>query len=91
MKVQDWIFSVRYMTGSRYAVVGPARFSTVETALHLAAMPEDVRASLRGCTLVRDFVEGRLDPERGGYHAYFGADDRTSWTICIGSVQEVLR
>lgn len=90
MKVQDWIFSVRY-SAARHAVVGPARSSTVEAALHLAAMPEEARASVRRSALVRDFVEGRLDPERGGYHFYNNADDGISWTICIGSVHEVLR
>ena len=88
MKVQDWIFSVRY-SDKRHAVVGPARISTVEAVLHLAAMPEEARARFRGSALVRDFVERRLDPEHGGY--YFYVDDETSWTICIGAVHEVLR
>jgi hypothetical protein len=88
MTVQDWIFSVRY-ADNRQAVVGPARSSTVEAALHLAAVPEETRALIRGCLLVRDFVEGRLDPECGGCHFY--ASDEASWTICIGTVHEVLR
>lgn len=102
MKVQDWIFSIRYappngrLSDGRHAVVGPARSSTVEAALHLAAAPEKVRAEIRGCSIVRDFVEARLDPDRSGYYmstCYSGPDDdgSESWAVCIGSVQEVLR
>ena len=103
MKVQDWIFSVRYVRPGeghfhnrhgRYAVVGPARSSTVEAALHLAKVPEDVRAQIRSCDGVRDFVEGRLDPDRTGYYMHSPVnDDRNaaSWAVCIGSVHEVLR
>jgi hypothetical protein len=103
MKVQDWIFSIRYWThtaGSalrRHAVVGPARSSTVEAALHLAGVPEAVRAQIRANDVVCDFVEGRLDPDATGYHvtsfpiAPCCADDETvAWMICIGSVQEIL-
>lgn len=101
MKRQDWIFSVRYFApGSdlelrnRWAVVGPARASTVEAALHLANVPEDVRAQVRGCDVVRDFVEGRCDPDRSGYYAYSRVEDdgagSGSWAVCIGSVHEVL-
>ena len=99
MKVQDWIFSVRYAPSgardhSRHAVVGSARMSTVEAALHLARVPEDVRLQIRGCEVVRDFVEGRLDPDRGGYYTrnqnQTGDDDSWAWCVCIGSVHEVL-
>ena len=101
MKVQDWIFSIRYWThtvGStiqRYAVVGPGRASTVEAALHLAGVPEDVRKQVRANDVVHDFVEGRLDPDKTGYYATsfpYAADARAtaSWAICIGSVQEIL-
>jgi len=102
MKVQDWIFTVRYWQEQpqgplpaidRYAVVGPARASTVEAALHLAKMPEDVRAQIRSCDVVRDFVEGRLDPDRTGYYAHNPVKDDVnarSWAVCIGSVHEVL-
>ena len=95
MKVQDWIFSIRYpdhrdgaRTLRRWAVIGPARASTVETALHLAALPEAVRAEIRTSTIVRDFVNGQLDPDKTGY--YTDLNGTASWCICIGSVQEVL-
>jgi hypothetical protein len=93
MKAQDWIVSVRYGTSlrdsCRRAVVGPARASTVEAALHLAGVPEAVRAEIRAHQVVRDFVDAKLDPERTGYYASRG--DAASWVVCIGSVHEVLR
>lgn len=95
MKVQDWIFSVRYgaLSYDRHAVVGPARAVTVESALGLAKVPEDVRTQIRGCAVVQDFIDGRLDPDRSGYYTSgrSGDDDSVAWTICIGSVHEVLR
>ena len=99
MKAQDWIFSVRYLSPGaalgvkdRWAIVGPARASTVEAALHLASVPEGVRTQIRGCDVARDFVEGRLDPERSGYYTHSRIEDDAagSWAICIGSVHEVL-
>jgi hypothetical protein len=99
MKVQVWIVSVRYCSEDcpvgplglprRHAVVGPARASTVEAALHLAAVPEEVRAEIRADQTVRNFVDGRLDPAHHGYYitSPCGA---SSWLICIGSIQEVL-
>lgn len=104
MKVQGWIFTVRYVRfvspgdrspHDRHAVVGPARSSTVEAALHLAEAPENVRAQIRGCDVVREFVEGRLDPDRSGYYVSGGDRDTgdgtsESWCVCIGSVHEVL-
>jgi hypothetical protein len=96
VKIQDWIFSFRYGAEGardlwRVAVVGPARPSTVETALHLAGVPEDVRALVRADETVRRFVDGLLDPDASGYYAPcpMGAGGR--WLVCIGSVQEVLR
>ncbi len=91
MKVQDWIFSVHfrgedsYLT-RRFAIVGPARASTVEAALHQAGISEDVRLEIRTDATVRAFVEGRLDPKGRGYYT-----SSSSWDICIGSVHEVLR
>lgn len=98
MKVQDWIFSVRYRSARdalgqhRTAVVGPARASTVEAALHLAAVPELVRAAIRSCQIVRDFVDGRLDPDKSGYYIaqWLDSDADAPWIVCIGSVQEIL-
>src|SRR5947209_8451277 len=74
MKSQDWIFSVRYRRPDerelrRWAVVGPARASTVEAALHLADVPETARLKIRADEVVRKFVEGLLDPEATGYYA----------------------
>jgi hypothetical protein len=98
VKVQDWIFSIRYRSERdvlgqrRTAVVGPARTSTVEAALHLAEVPERVRTVIRSCQIVRDFVDGRLDPDKSGYYVAqrLDADRSSEWIICIGSVQEVL-
>ena len=93
--MQDWIFTVCYAPeGSdsfrRYPVVGPARSSTVEAALHLASMPEPVRAQVRADETVRKFVEGRLDPQMHGYYAHNRIGSSPGWAVCIGSVQEVL-
>lgn len=106
MKVQNWIFSVRYCPlqpeGStlpaivRWAVVGPARSSTVEAALHLAKVPEHYRVEIRGHQTVRDFIDGKLDPKLHGYYVDSPVrreEDWRSygeWTIGIGSVHEVL-
>ena len=96
MKAQDWIFSVRYVPEGardfrRAAVVGPARASTVEAALHLAEVPEAVRSVIRGDQTVRDFVDGRLDPERAGYYVPNPMLTSSQWLVCIGSIHEVLR
>ena len=97
MKAQDWIFSFRdYGAGDkrlerRSAVVGPARASTVEAALHLAGVPEDVRAQVRGDETVRRFVDGLLDPDASGYYAPCPMGLGGRWLVCIGSVQEVIR
>ena len=67
MKAQSWIFTVRYweegrsLDIDRWAVVGPGRASTVEAALHLASLPEEVRAQIRANSTVREFVDGLLD------------------------------
>lgn len=102
MKAQDWIFSVRYWTHrpefppvvDRWAVVGPGRASTVEAALHLAKVPEEIRAEIRADTIVRDFVDGKLDRDKTGYYLQnddIVADRQSSWLVCIGPVHEVLR
>ena len=99
MKVQDWIFSIRYWThtvGStiqRYAVVGPGRASTV--AASPTGVPEDVRKQIRANDVVHDFVEGRLDPDKTGYYATsfpyaVDAHATTSSAMFIGWVQEIL-
>jgi hypothetical protein len=95
VKVQSWIFSVRYAPAGvrnlrRSAVVGPARASTVEAALHLAGVPEDVRAEICADETVRKFVEGALDPEMSGYYAPFPVPTSSNWIVCIGSIQEVI-
>ena len=96
MKVQDWIFSVRYAPEGerdfcRRAVVGPARASTVEAALHLAGVPEAVRVEIRAEQAVRDFIDGRLDPDRTGYYVPSPMPASSSWLICIGAIHEVIR
>lgn len=95
MRTQHWIFSICYAEGSRRAVVGPARSSTVETALHLAGVPEEVRAEIRADATVRLFVEGALDPGDPGYYTHSRVVDAPtawrSWDVRIGSVHEVLR
>jgi hypothetical protein len=94
VKVQDWIFSVRYGTSirdsCRRAVVGPARASTVEAALHLAGVPEAMRAEIRAHQVVRDFVDAKLDPEHTGYYVS-SLPGWSSWVVCIGPVHEVMR
>lgn len=105
MKARNWIFSVRYWERQqgpispieRWAVVGPARASTVEAALHLASVPEHERTEIRSHTIVREFVEGRLDPDKTGYYVHeLRGDDApfprdSSWCVCIGPVHEVIR
>lgn len=96
MKVQDWIFTVRYAPEGvrnfcRCAIVGPARASTVEGALHLARLPEEVRAEIRADETVRKFIDGLLDPEATGYYAPASVVSAATWVVCIGSVQEVIR
>ena len=101
MKVQDWVFTVRYsgcdrsLSLGRRSVVGPARASTVEAALHLAGAPEAVRVQIRANEIVRKFVEGALDPEASGYYVHppCSASDAStsSWVVCIGSIHEVIR
>ena len=95
MSFQNWIVSVRYAEEGvrdfvRRAVVGPARASTVEAALHLACMPEDVRAEIRANSIVRDFVDGKLD--HGGYGHYVPnpMSAASRWLVCFGPVHEVL-
>jgi hypothetical protein len=98
MKMEHWIFSVCYYEeqpqGSlppikRWAVVGPARSSTVEVALHLAKVPEKARSEIRSDETVRKFVDGMLDPEARGYYTD-SAVSAPTWIVCIGSVHEVL-
>ena len=96
MKVQDWIFSVRYAPEGvrdfcRAAVVDPARASTVEAALHLAKVPEVVCAEIRAAQTVRDFVDGQLDPDLSGYYVPKPMLTSSEWLVCIGPVHEVLR
>ena len=106
MNTQSWIFSVRYWTPrperapvvDRWAVVGPPRSSTVEAVLHLAKVPEEIRAEIRSHAVVRDFVEDKLDRDRTGYYVQNDADHRdprfggrSSWLVCIGPVHEVLQ
>jgi len=92
MKTQrHWIFTVRYT--KRCAVVGPASASTVEAALHLAEVPESIRAEIRSCTLVQRFVEGRVDLDDGGYASrpyHPDHDHDPYWAVCVGSVQAIL-
>lgn len=95
MREQDWIFSVRYAPEGerdfrRRAVVGPARASTVEAALHLAGVPEAMRAEIRADQTVRDFVDGKLDPDRTGYYVPKPMLTSAEWLVCIGPVHEVL-
>lgn len=95
MKIQDWIFSVRYRTEDergmhRWAVVGPARASTVEAALHLANIPESIRTEIRADETVLKFIDGMLDPDMSGYYAPCPVATASFWVVCIGSVHEVL-
>jgi len=92
----NWIFSIRYAPDGtrdfyRRAVVGPARPSTVETALHLAAVPEAVRAEIRADATVRKFSEGALDSGERGYYTPQPFPTSRAWIVCIGPVHEVLQ
>lgn len=95
-KVQHWIFSVRFWPDAdsrvprRAAVVGPGRSSTVETALHLASLPEAIRTQIRAEETVRKFVEGALDPETSGYYVPCPMQCNYSWVVCIGLVHAVM-
>ena len=97
MKEHNWIFSLRLWPDpekrdmTRVAVVGPARPSTVETALHLAGAPEDLRTKIRSDTTVRKFVESTLDPTSNGYYMHSSMGATPEWVICIASVHEVIR
>ena len=95
IKEPVWIFTVRYAAEGerdllRYAVVGPARASTVEAALHLAQAPEEVRAEIRSAKTVRDFVHGLLDPASPGYYVPNPMPASSRWLVCLGPVHEVL-
>ena len=99
MKARNWIFSVRYWQPQsegplppidRRAVVGYAHASTVETALHLAKIPEELRADIRANEIVRDFIDGKLDPAQSGYYVHSEPRSDRHWVVCIGSVHEVL-
>jgi hypothetical protein len=95
MKAPIWLFSIRYAAEGvrdfhRRAVVGPASASTVEAALHLAGVPEDVRAEIRSDPTVRRFVEGGLDAEGHGYYVPDPMPSSSSWLVCIGPVHEVM-
>jgi hypothetical protein len=99
MKVQSWIVSVRYWTPrqgkapavNRWAVVGPARASTVEAVLQ--NVPEEIRSEIRAHAGVRDFVEGKCKTDLTGYYVESAPRtnyDVSSWLVCIGPVHEVL-
>ena len=95
MKVQRWIFTVRYRPEGerdlrRFAVVGPACASTVEAALHLAAAPESARAEIRANEVVRKFVDGVLDPDAPGHYAPCPLSAASDWIVCVGSIQAVI-
>jgi hypothetical protein len=104
MRAQNWTFNVLHRADSRprgATVVGPARASTVEAALHLAQVPETIRDQIRTCDVVRRFVDGQLDsdPVKRYYHdqqyedgsyVYVSEDQVPLWVVRIESVQEVL-
>lgn len=98
---QRWVVSVRYWHPGpgqrpdveRFAVVGPARSSTIEAVLHLASVPEDYRPEIRSHKTVRDFIEGKLDASRTGYYVESPTQESNPWRpwlVCIGPVHEVL-
>ena len=97
MSERAWFFSLRLWLDpgkpdiTRVAVVGPARPSTVEAALHLARAPENLRAKIRSDTTVRKFIEDTLDPMSNGYYMHSSTGASPEWVICIVSVQEVIQ
>lgn len=80
---QKWMFSLHCPL--RTAVVGSASPATVEEAMRRAGLPEDARAEIRRLAVVRDFVEGRLDPSRRGYYDYV-----EGCSVCVGAVHAVV-
>jgi hypothetical protein len=95
MKAPLWIFSIRYAAEGvrdfhRRAVVGPAHASTVEAALRLACVPENVCAEIRSDPTVRSFVEGGLDAEGYGCYVPCPMPSSSSWLVCLGPVHEVM-
>ena len=50
-----------------------------------------MRAEIRGDETVRNFVDGRLDPDESGHYAPCPVATASAWIVCIGSVHEVLR
>lgn len=92
-----WFFSLRLWPEpeqpnmTRVAIVGPARASTVEAALHIAGAPEDLRTKIRADTTVRKFIEDTLDPAANGYYMHSSTGATPEWVICIASVHEVIR
>jgi hypothetical protein len=114
MKVHNWAVTVRYAAapGSRpqtrrhpapedflrRTVVGPASVLTVEAALDLLAVPENVRTMIRAKDVVRDFVEGRLVPDQPypqhtvGMHYVSDAPDAqlVEWSIDFAFVTRVI-
>ncbi len=96
MKAQDWIVTIRHYSDSaetRRTVVGPARASTVEAALHLADLAEDLRHEIRTDETVRRFIDGQLDHDANGYYVQPRCSPHAStlWVVCIGPVHAVVR
>jgi hypothetical protein len=114
MKEHNWTVTVRYagVPGSRpktrrhpspedflrRTVVGPASPLTVEAALALLDIPENVRVMIRAKDVVRDFVEGRLVPDQPyphhtvGMHYVSNAPDAqlVEWSIDFAFVTRVI-
>ena len=94
MKEHDWLFSIRLWPDpqnmTRVAVVGPARLSTVEAALHLAGATEDLRTEIRSDVTVRKFVEGALDPKSNGYYVHSSLSATSEWVVCIAPIHAVI-
>lgn len=113
MKVQHWAVSFRYAASGgrpgnrrhpapedfhRRTVVGPAAASTVEAVFNALGAPEEVRAKVRASGVMRNFVEGRLDPDpayphhTGGRHYVSDAPDAqlVEWSVDFAFVTRVI-
>lgn len=55
-----------------------------------AGVPEEVRAEIRAHQTVRDFIDGKLDPELSGYYVPNPFPTSSAWLVCVGPVHEVL-
>jgi hypothetical protein len=84
----SWIITLAAQ-GRRHTVVGPACAATVDMALRLAALSNDLNAELRAAPVVRNFVENKLDPDRI-YRRHGSGSPPWAWNLMIEVAHAVL-